>query len=445
MTQQKAVSGLLRSLVDDPFVNRFAPRAKTFDELCWAWGRRSIVGSQCSDELPEPNPSIVSYRSPYQPYRQTDVRAKASGKLFTVVSTFAGGGGSSLGYQCAGGEVRAAVEFGPNPVLTYRRNNPNATVVQRNIREILAETDGVETLLASANLKPRELDILDSSPPCTEFSIAGRGIGDQSRTKIHSGVKQTDVASLPFAYSEFLHRSQAKVSVMENVEGLVIVTPGLLQDILEALRFNNGARAYFVNWKVLSASDYGVPQKRRRVILISVRKDVGDAVGIDSDTAVLRLFPLPTTGLVSIRSALNGLCQTENDLRPYLRSIMLSPIPRLLRQLPQCPPKLIRLKNATTNYSLVRCSWDLPAPTLVITGQKPDRLCGAIHPQEDRKFTVPELKRLFGLPDDFILTGTVQQAVECICNMVPPFLTTAVADRIYLRVLRPFRQMSIHE
>jgi site-specific DNA-cytosine methylase len=67
-------------------------------------------------------------------------------------------------------------------------------------------------------------------------------------------------------------------------------------------------------------------------------------------------------------------------------------------------------------------------------------LAGAIHPQEDRKFTVPELKRLFALPDDVILTGTVSQASERICRMVPPPMTKAIGESVYRRVLRPYSE-----
>jgi DNA (cytosine-5)-methyltransferase 1 len=73
-------------------------------------------------------------------------------------------------------------------------------------------------------------------------------------------------------------------------------------------------------------------------------------------------------------------------------------------------------------------------------GQKPDGLSGAILPELDRKFTIPKLKRLFGLPDDIILTGTIEQAVECVCNMVPPFLAKAVAESICRRVLQPHHE-----
>jgi DNA (cytosine-5)-methyltransferase 1 len=74
---------------------------------------------------------------------------------------------------------------------------------------------------------------------------------------------------------------------------------------------------------------------------------------------------------------------------------------------------------------------------LAVTGQGPNGLSGAIHPEANRKFTIPELKRLFGLPDDYALTGTLAQAAERICRMVPPRVMQAIAERIYERVLRP--------
>jgi site-specific DNA-cytosine methylase len=155
-----------------------------------------------------------------------------------------------------------------------------------------------------------------------------------------------------------------------------------------------------------------VAQARRRVIIISIRRDVAECVGIHSDEDVLDVFPRPTHGTASIRSAFVGLQQKFEDERPFLTSIRASRLPRLLCRLPKCPPKTQRLKKARTNFTLARCSWEAPAPTLVIAGQKPNGLSGAIHPEVDRKFTISELKRLFGLPEDFVLTGTR-------CGMLP--------------------------
>jgi site-specific DNA-cytosine methylase len=77
---------------------------------------------------------------------------------------------------------------------------------------------------------------------------------------------------------------------------------------------------------------------------------------------------------------------------------------------------------------------------MVVTGQRPDGRTGSIHPQYDRKFTLPELKRLTALPDDFVLTGTLGQAAERVCRMVPPLLTKAIAESVYIKVLLPYAE-----
>jgi len=76
----------------------------------------------------------------------------------------------------------------------------------------------------------------------------------------------------------------------------------------------------------------------------------------------------------------------------------------------------------------------------VVSGQRPDGLTGAIHPEKDQKFTLPELKRLTALPDDFVLTGTLGQAAERVCRMVPPLLTKAIAESVYTKVLLPYTE-----
>lgn len=116
---------------------------------------------------------------------------------------------------------------------------------------------------------------------------------------------------------------------------------------------------------------------------------------------------------------------------------------KLIRLLPKNPDKPTRLGHVipgyTKHYTLTRCAWDKPAPTMVVSGQRPDGLTGAIHPDRDRKFTLPELKRLTALPDDFVLTGTLGQAAERVCRMVPPLLTKAIAESVYENVLKPYQ------
>jgi DNA (cytosine-5)-methyltransferase 1 len=96
--------------------------------------------------------------------------------------------------------------------------------------------------------------------------------------------------------------------------------------------------------------------------------------------------------------------------------------------------------SPSRNYTLTRSSYDLPSPTLTVTGQQPSGLAGVLHPEHDRKFTIPELKRLTGVPDDFALTGTLGQGAERLCRGVPPPVTEAIAESIYQKILIPYSE-----
>ena len=157
-----------------------------------------------------------------------------------------------------------------------------------------------------------------------------------------------------------------------------------------------------------------------------------------------RVFPDPPCAWVTIRSALGKLKQRNEDTSLWRQAMMTSSLGRLAAKLPPDPAKRIRLRDVgiitSSHFTLARCAWDLPAPTLAVTGQQPDALSGAIHPSENRKFTLAELRRLFGLPDDYALTGTVSQGAERICRMVTPFVTRAIAESVFERVLQPHRR-----
>jgi DNA-cytosine methyltransferase len=316
----------------------------------------------------------------YRPYFMADVIRATAAQKFTVISTFAGGGGSSTGYRLAGGRVLLVNEFVPEAARTYGANFQDCVVDQRDIREISVTDEAVAAFLARVGLRPGELDLLDGSPPCCEFSTAGRGIGDQDELRSYSDLKQNNIASLAFDLVDLTIRSKPKAFVCENVPAFASRGAEVFQRVLRALRFpaaRPSGRAYYANWAVLSASDFGVPQKRQRLFIIGIRKDVGDAVGIDSDEAVLEVFPAPTRCQVSIRSAFADLKQTEEDVWPWIRSAMVGSFGNLMRLLPKNPTKPTRLSHIYPNYkkhyTLTRCSWDKPAPTMVRLGSAPGR------------------------------------------------------------------------
>src|ERR1035438_8286507 len=123
---------------------------------------------------------------------------------FKVISTFSGCGGSSLGYQMAGGKVLLAVEWDKNAVETYRLNFPDTPIYHGDIAKL-----SVQECLDRTGLKAGELDILDGSPPCQGFSTAGKRNFDDSRNQLFR------------EYVRMLRGLQPKVFVMENVSGMV--------------------------------------------------------------------------------------------------------------------------------------------------------------------------------------------------------------------------------
>jgi DNA (cytosine-5)-methyltransferase 1 len=174
---------------------------------------------------------------------------------FTVVSTFCGAGGSSVGYKMAGGRVLLAIEWEQNAVETYGLNHPDTALLHRDIATVSAAE-----ILSLTGLKPGELDILDGSPPCQGFSTAGKRAVDDPRNGLFK------------EYVRLLGELQPKVFVMENVSGLVKgkMKP-VFVDIFQALK----ECGYVVSVRLMDAQYYGVPQRRKRVIFIGVREELG--------------------------------------------------------------------------------------------------------------------------------------------------------------------------
>lgn len=263
----------------------------------------------------------------------------------------------------------------------------------------------------------------------------------------YSDREQTDVGSLVFEFATIARYAEPVCFVIENVPTMLASRfSQLLAAAFETLRFemNPRRRVFYTAAAVLSASDFGVPQSRKRLIIIGVRADVAETIGVRGDDDVLGLFPTPTHAPVTVRTALNGLAQSHADIEPWRRAMLTNRLGNVVAKLPREPVKLTRPIHVglpgDTNFSLARCAWNLPAPTLTVVGQSPGGLSGAIHPAEDRKFTIPELKRLTGVPDEYVLTGTLAQGAERLCRMVPPPLMYAVAEALYRQVILPFRE-----
>jgi DNA (cytosine-5)-methyltransferase 1 len=403
----------------------------------------------------------------YEPYDNEDVKKASDKKLFSVISCFAGGGGSSTGYRLAGGNILLINEFVEEAISSYKENYPDTPVLVDDIKKYSGQD-----FLDMANIKSGELDILDGSPPCSAFSVAGKRekgwVGYQEDTrktsfdddgniiqegelKVKEGIKkysdnkiQTGIEDLFLEYIRVAKDIQPKVIIAENVKG---ITFGEARAKLYEFVNSFEALGYQVTYKVVSAADYGVAQTRERTIFICVRDDVAEAIGLN----ILNLngiFPEPTTSHISIEAAIENI---ENDAEEvqHLRDFyegsfqkkFLDPIPfRPSKHMKPSDPQFRDWNPKGSCFNMIRPSPSKPCPTLTQQGQKRG-LSGVFHYASNRKLTIKELKRIMSLPEDYKLTGEFDQKAERIGRMVAPKMMAAIADSIYEKVLKPYNEV----
>ncbi len=362
---------------------------------------------------------------------------------YNAISTFSGCGGSSLGYKMAGFKVLWANEFIPAAQDTYRANHPGTILDTRDIRQVSGDD-----ILNAIGLQRGQLDLFDGSPPCASFSTAGKREAGWGAVKDYSDTKQrTD--DLFFEYARLIREIQPKVFVAENVSGLVKGTAkGYFKLILQELKDSG----YRVDARLLDAQWLGVPQQRQRLIFIGVRNDL----------SAQPVHPSPLPYRYSLREALPWIV-AQGDNGGFGRGSMrlaTQPSPTIGAS-PQTgngtfPPSLVEVEAETDisryaigdewdklkpgersqkYFQLRKADFNEPVETILASSAHfPSAAC-AVHPTEKRKFSISELRRVGGFPDDFILTGTYAQQWERIGRAVPPVMMSHIAATIRDKVL----------
>ena len=379
----------------------------------------------------------------YTPYTLQDVYDAASQKKFNVISTFAGGGGSSTGYRLAGGDILAINEFVEEARNTYRDNYPTTPIVPDDIKELSGQT-----FLDLTGLKKGELDILDGSPPCSAFSVAGKlshsAEGKHSdgwgQTKTYSDGKVVEnIEDLFFEFLRVANDIQPKVIVAENVKGLTI---GEAKEYYNRILNEFENIGYEVVSEVMDARYYGVSQTRTRVIFIAVRNDVAEEVGLNFLT-MNHLFPAPSREVIPLKDALVDLEYDEEEVKELTEKFERTAYWRDTgSKMEAYPSKVLTGMDYHPkghHFNLKRVSLEVPAPTLTAMGNG-NTTAGAFHWAEPRKLTLGELKRIMSLPDDFKLTGKWNQKAERIGRMVPPLMMKSVAESVYENVLKVYNE-----
>jgi len=382
----------------------------------------------------------------YKRYTLQDTLDSEKRALFNVLSTFAGGGGSSTGYRLAGAKILAVNEFVEEAQNTYRENYPDTVIVPGDIKKLTGTY-----LMEQAGVKVGELDILDGSPPCSAFSMAGsisHGGGNThadafNKTKQYSDIKGVEnVEDLFFEFLRVAKDIKPKVIIGENVEGL---TMGEAKEYFHKIQNTFEEIGYLIVANVLDSSYFGVPQSRKRCFFIGVREDVAEKVGINFMT-MYQLYPDKNDFRTTLGEAINDVVNDDKEELDYLFD-KISPekaVGKTLMKMPKDPDKVLTgmdYHDKGHHFNLKRSSLRKPCPTITAMGNLAG-VAGTCHPLEDRKFTIKELKRIMSLPEDFKLTGKHKQQSERIGRMVPPLMMKALAESVYNKVLKPYKELN---
>lgn len=320
-------------------------------------------------------------------------------------STFSGCGGSSLGYRWAGLEGVYANEFNDNAADTYALNlglEPD----RRDVRTVSGDS-----LMELAGVERGELDLLDGSPPCQPFSTMGRKSEGWGRVKEYAGGVFQRADDLFYEFIRLVSEVQPRAFLAENVSGITKgVAKGYFLNVLGDLR----SLDYVVEAKMLDAKWLGVAQSRTRLVIQGVRNDQGARPA----------WPRPHDRLVTIQDVIPwlqgpypqgiGLDEVDDEL-PWLKGRFIKDWYRVDqgRTLP------MGLHPWVPHPSFSKAHPLKPCPCIgALEGQI--GLASIAHPFEVRKFTILELKRIFGFPDDFQLVGTREDRWARLGNSVVP-------------------------
>jgi len=338
---------------------------------------------------------------------------------YVVADLFAGAGGFTAGFQRAGFMPVAAVEYDRWAASTYAANFgdhvlacPVEVVGVRRVGDVL-EWSGRNLVGADVRFESPAVDVLVGGPPCQGFSPLGRMNDwsfDDPRNKLWKH------------YVRILDVVQPKIFVIENV-------PELLKSPEFALLREHVGQSYDVIFGVLNAAHYGVPQARRRAIVVGSR--VGPAC-----------LPPPINVRRTVRDAIADLAAVPTGEDWHLpRNPDPTSIERykavppggnrfdLMRQRPDITPNCWKKKVTGSTDVFGRMHWDEPAPTIRTEFFKPEK-GRYLHPEAHRPITIREAARLQTFPDTFVFSGSNVQVSKQIGNAVP----VDFAERIALGV-----------
>jgi DNA (cytosine-5)-methyltransferase 1 len=331
-----------------------------------------------------------------------------------VLSTFSCGGGSTMGYKLAGYDVIGCNEIDPKMMEIYKLNhNPKYSFLESITT--FKDRDLPDELF--------DLDILDGSPPCSSFSMAGNREKDWGKEKkFREGQAEQVLDTLFFDFIDLAKRLQPKVVIAENVKGI------LLGDAIQYVRriYEDFDKAgYYVQHWLLDASKMGVPQRRERVFFIALRKDLAEPFLYQKD--MFTKAPLLKLEFKEKEILFSEISQDSDEfsILEYIEKWEKLPEGKSWDQV-----------SDENRFSTIKVKFNEVLPTIT-AGQRKSFYTGLVHPRQKRKICDIEFMLGSSFPLDYkTINVNSENYISYLCGMsVPPVMTAQIAHQIYLQWL----------
>lgn len=378
-----------------------------------------------------------------------------------VIDLFAGAGGFSKGFERAGFDTLIANEIDPMIANTYEKNHPDVLMINESIENFVQDIDNIiETKLDSMENRQRaeeirenfnNINVIIGGPPCQGFSMAG------ARNRQANDFIEDPRNYLFRYYFNVIQRFEPNYFVMENVQGLETMNGGeILNEIIRLFEDENNFRRgrYYLSRKVISADELGVPQVRKRLIIIGSKFEP-----IDIDNSIERVKQrLNIPERVTLEDAIGDLNYLEtgegepvqeyrtepnsqyqnerrttdllyNHVAPRHNEVALDRIKRILPGQNWKDLEESDTIKSVHSGAYGRLEWDSQSMTITTRFDTPSA-GRVIHPERHRALTPREAARIQSFNDDFIFYGNKTSIGKQIGNAVPPLVAEVLANII---------------